>query len=212
MIAALPTVAGHGLAVFADSFPERGFFSRDEAVRFSKNAKVLGLGIKVHADELSNLGVSQAFIDMGAASIDHLQHIDDGAVAALGASETTATLLPATSFYLGLPYADARRLIDAGAKVALATDFNPGTAPSQDLRFTAVLAASSLKMSAAEILCAVTYNSACSLGLLTEFGTLAASKRCPTVLFAEGNFSTMKPQALLEEIIANPAIVTVPIT
>lgn len=172
MISALGTIATEGLATFVDSFPENGFVSLDQAARFSRAAINGGLLVKVHAEELSHMGTSEHFIAMGATSIDHLQHISVDAMAALGESDTIATLLPATSFYLGLPCAPARRLLDAGARVALATDFNPGTAPSNDLHFTALLAASQFKMTAAEILCALTVNGARAAGLGCEFGVL----------------------------------------
>src|SRR5690606_27971461 len=107
------------------SFPECGFFSPAEALRFSRAALAAGLGLKVHADELTDLGTSARFVCEGATSIDHLQHIAPAAIDVLRSAPTVATVLPATSFFLGLPYADARKLIDGGARVALATDFNP---------------------------------------------------------------------------------------
>jgi imidazolonepropionase len=102
-------------------------------------------------------------IKAGALSIDHLQKISDAAIVELSNSSTVATLLPATSFFLGLPYAPARKLLDAGAQVALATDYNPGTAPDTSLLFTAKLAASQMKMSPVEIFSALSYNAAQSL-------------------------------------------------
>lgn len=172
MITALETIARERLADQVDTFPERGFFTLDSALRFSDAAGRLGLPCKVHADELCDLGSSGEFIRAGALSVDHLQHINDQAVEMLADSPTVATLLPATSFFVGIPYANARRLIDAGARVALATDFNPGTAPAMDLQLTHMLAASQLKMTASEILCASTYNAAAALGLESMHGAL----------------------------------------
>jgi imidazolonepropionase len=99
----------------------------------------------------------------------------------LATSPTVATMLPATSFFVGLPYANARRLIDAGARMALATDFNPGTAPALDLQLTHMLAASQMKMTAAEILCATTFNAACALGLEKTHGAILPN-RVPNIL------------------------------
>jgi imidazolonepropionase len=180
MVAALARVGEENLAEHVDTFPEKGFFSRESALRFSQASK---LPAKVHADELSDLGTSEAFIKFGALSIDHLQCINDRAVELLAANSTVATMLPATSFFVGLPYANARKLIDAGAKVALATDFNPGTAPALDLQLTHLLAASQMKMSAAEILCATTFNAAAALGLSATRGALLPGRIANVLLY-----------------------------
>ena len=201
MIAALPRVASERLAAQVDTFPEKGFFSREESLRFSIAAREHGLPCKVHADELSDLGSATAFARIGALSVDHLQCINDEAVHLLAKSPTVATMLPATSFFVGLPYANARRLLDAGARVALATDFNPGTAPAMDLQLTHVLAASQMKMTAAEILCASTFNAAASLGLERTHGVLAPGRVGNVLLFQ----SNVKPDEgganVLQEII-----------
>jgi imidazolonepropionase len=184
MIAALPTIAKEQLADQVDSFPEKGFFTLESALRFSKASK---LPAKVHADELSDLGTSAAFAEIGALSVDHLQCISERGVEALSKSKTVATMLPATSFFLGLPYANARRLLNAGARVALATDFNPGTAPALDLQLTHMLAASQMKMSAAEILCASTFNAAAALGLDHSHGALLPGRVGNVLLFDIGD-------------------------
>jgi imidazolonepropionase len=197
MIGCLTEVAADGLAVFVDSFPELGFFSLEESLRFSQAARQMGFKLKVHADELSNLGTSGAFVSLGATSIDHLQQIDAATTHGLRSLPTVATLLPATSFYLGLPYANARTLLNAGAKVALATDYNPGTAPNCDLRFTAALAASQLKMTPAEILCGITYNAAQALDLGQSHGVIAPERCGQVVTFEVGNLRVAKPEELL---------------
>jgi imidazolonepropionase len=171
-IASLPEVKRQGLATMVDSFPERGFFFLSSSLRFSRAAARLGFRIKVHADELSSGGTAEAFAEAGALSVDHLQKISSRGIEALSKGETVATLLPATSFYLGIDYADARALLDGGVRVALASDFNPGTAPSIGLQMTNLLAARELKMNAAEILCACTYNAASALGLSQSQGAL----------------------------------------
>jgi imidazolonepropionase len=183
MIAALPRVHGENLAAHVDAFPEKGFFTRASAMRFAQAAQRFGLPAKVHADELSDLGSSVAFAEFGALSVDHLQCISDEAVELLATSATVATMLPATSFFVGLPYANARRLVDAGARVAVATDFNPGTAPALDLQLTHLLAVSQMRLTAAEVLCATTYNAAAALGLDQTHGALVPGRVGDVLLF-----------------------------
>jgi imidazolonepropionase len=202
MIAILPQIAQEKLAAQVDAFPEKGFFTLESSLRFAQAAQRAGLPMKVHADELCDLGSSEAFARFGAMSIDHLQHISDSAVRYLAEARTVATMLPATSFFVGIPYANARRLLDAGARVALATDFNPGTAPASDLQLTHMLAASQMKMTAAEILCASTYNAAAAVGLEATHGTIAPGGAGDVLLYeiAKEN-QDAEPLALLEQII-----------
>lgn len=171
-IAALTLIQTEKLADFVDSFPEEGFFSLDSAREFSKAAVGLGLKFKVHADEITPVGAAEMGAELGAASVDHLQKISNKALELLAASSTVATLLPATSFYLGIDYAPARKIIASGARVALASDYNPGTAPNPSILFTAMLAASQMKLSPAEILCALTYNAAGALGCDNLYGVV----------------------------------------
>lgn len=176
MIGALDTIQKEGLADHVDAFPEVGFFSLDFALEFARQAQARGLQAKIHCDELSDLRSSEYFISMGARSIDHLQKINKTAIGLLADAPTVATLMPATSFYLGLEYAGARRLIDAGACLALATDYNPGTAPSPFMSFTQMLAAKEFKMTTAEIFAASTFNAAKALGKEATLGTLETGK------------------------------------
>ncbi len=173
MVSILPTVASEKLADHVDAFPEVGFFSLETSLDFARQAKSLGILAKIHCDELSDLRSSEYFIAMGARSIDHLQKINKTAVQMLSSSHTVATLMPATSFYLGLEFANARNLIDSGASLALATDFNPGTAPCLSMSFTHMLAAKDMHMQPAEIFAASTYNAAKALGLEAKAGIVA---------------------------------------
>ena len=202
MIAGLPQVAGGKLATQVDSFPEKGFFSLAESLRFSRAAIANGLAVKVHADELTPLGSSEAFIQIGARSVDHLQQINPVAVELLAGSPTVATLLPCTSFFLGQGYADARNLIDRGARVALASDYNPGTSPAIGLQLTLLLAANSLKMTAAEILCAVTSNGAAAVGLESGLGALLPKYQADILLWqTESHSGNAHGTGVFEEII-----------
>ncbi len=204
MIAALERVHLESLAVHVDAFPEKGFFTLDSSMRFAQAAQRYGLPAKIHADELSDLGTSEAFARFGALSVDHLQRISDAGVEALTEALTIATMLPATSFFVGLPYANARRLLDAGVRVALATDFNPGTAPAFDLQLTHLLAASQMRMTAAEILCATTYNASAALGLEATHGTLLPGRMGDVLLFRPGAASPAGDGSeVLQEIFLN---------
>jgi len=199
MIAVLPAIVVEELAFAVDAFPEKGFFSLKESIRFSKVARANGLALKIHADELTPFGSAEAFSDLGALSVDHLQKVGPEGLAALGQRSTVACLLPATSFYLGLEYVDGRKLIQAGARVGLATDFNPGTAPWPDFRLTHSLAATQLKLTPAEILCASTFNAAAALGL-NDRGVLSVGSRADICLWKiEG-----KLEGALEEILLSP--------
>jgi imidazolonepropionase len=170
----LPAVAAEKLAVFADIFCEPGVFTLEESRRILESGRRAGLGIKMHADELHDGGAASLAAELGAISADHLAAISDAGVTAIAASETVATLLPATMLFLGTGrQAPARRLIDAGAAVALATDFNPGTSPLTSFPLLLTLGVSELRLSAAEAWIAGTVNGAAALGLAASVGQLA---------------------------------------
>ena len=170
----LPAVAAGGLARFADIFCEPGVFTLEESRRILYSAARHGLGLKLHADELHDGGAAELAAELGAISADHLAAISDEGVTALAASETVATLLPATMLFLGTGrQAPARRLIDSGAAVALATDFNPGTSPLTSFPLLMTLGVSELRLSAAEAWIAGTVNGAAALGLAGATGQLA---------------------------------------
>jgi imidazolonepropionase len=170
----LPAVAAEKLAAFADIFCEPGVFTLEESRRILEAGRRAGLGLKLHADELHDGGAASLAAELGAISADHLAAISDDGVTAIAASETVATLLPATMLFLGTGrQAPARRLIDAGAAVALATDFNPGTSPLTSFPLLLTLGVSELRLSAAEAWIAGTVNGAAALGLAASVGQLA---------------------------------------
>jgi imidazolonepropionase len=168
----LPEVARKGLALDCDVFIDEGYFTVDQGRRALSRARELGLRVKVHADELADTGAAALAADLQALSADHLLKISDDGIRRLAESETTAVLLPGTAFYLRAEHAPARRLIEAGARVALSTDFNPGTCMTLNLPLIMTIAALYLRMSRAEIFAAVTYNAASALGLEETKGTL----------------------------------------
>jgi imidazolonepropionase len=153
----LPRVSTERLARFADVFCEAGVYTPEEARMILSAARKSGLALKLHADELTSSGGAELAASLGATSADHLAAISDAGVAALSRSSTVATLLPGTMLFLGkTARAPARRLIEAGVPVAVATDFNPGTSPTVNFPLILTLAVSQLRLSAAESLVAAT--------------------------------------------------------
>jgi imidazolonepropionase len=184
VVSDLDTIAGRKLAEFCDVFVETGFFTPDEARRIFAKARALGLGIKLHADEFQSSGGAALAVELDATSADHLGAIAEADVQRLAQSGTIATLLPATLFMLGeRRYAPARRLIDSGAAVALATDFNPGTSPTVNFPLILTLAVSQLRMSVAEAMTAVTVTGAAALGLASTVGQVAPGMSADLALF-----------------------------
>lgn len=170
----IPAVAREGLARSCDVFCEPGVFTIAEARAILTAARAHGLALKLHADELEGSGGAELAAELGALSADHLAGISEAGIRALAASETVAVLLPATLAFLGARrQAPARRLIEAGAAVALATDFNPGSSPTVSLPLVMALAVSQLGLRHAEAVTAVTVNGAAALGLAGERGQIA---------------------------------------
>lgn len=187
----LPEVARRKLADSCDIFVDRGYYSVEEARVLLKKAARLGLKVKVHADELVNTESAQLAVDLKALSADHLLKVSEQGIAALGKSDTVAVLLPGTAFYLKEHQAPARKLMDAGARVALATDFNPGTCVTLSLPTIMTMAALYLGMSRAEIFAATTYNAARALGLHSRKGTLQEGMDADFVILPFAGFEEL---------------------
>jgi imidazolonepropionase len=180
----LPRVVSEGLARFADVFCEPGVYTVSETRTLLGAARRAGLGLKMHADELEPSGGAELAAEMGAASADHLAAVSDAGVAALARAQTVATLLPGTMLFLGrAKHAPARALIEKGAAVALASDFNPGTSPTVNLPLILTLAVSQLRMSAAEALLAATVNGAAALHLADTVGQISEGFSADLALF-----------------------------
>jgi imidazolonepropionase len=179
----IPSVAKEGLARFCDVFCDRGFYTVEEARRILLAAKNHGLGLKIHADELSYVGATELAGELSATSAEHLLHVSEAGIAALARAGTVAVLLPGTAFVLDEPYPPARKLIEAGVPVALGTDFNPGSCPLASLPWVMSLAVLKLKMTPEEVLSAVTLNAAAALGLAEDLGTLEPGKRADLVVW-----------------------------
>jgi len=179
----IPAVVREQLAGCCDVFCEPGVFSSSESRQILETAQRHGLRVKLHADEFEGSGGAELAAQLGALSADHLAAISDAGIRALGASDTVAVLLPATMIFLGKrSQAPARRLIEAGAAVALATDFNPGTSPTMSLPLVMALGVSQLGLRHAEVVTAVTINAAAALGLAGERGQIAAGYVADLVL------------------------------
>lgn len=169
----IPAVAAEGLAIFCDVFMEPGVFTAAQARRVLVAAREHGLVPRLHADEFEASGGAELAVELGAASADHLGAISEAGIAALAGSDTVATLLPGTLLFLGhRQYPPARSLIDAGAAVALATDFNPGSSPTVNLQLVMSLSCSQMGMTPAEALMGVTVNGAAALRLADGRGRL----------------------------------------
>src|SRR5262249_12820270 len=173
----LPEVARRGLADFCDVFCETGVFSLEESERILTRARELGLRLKLHADELTPLGGAELAARLGAVAAGHLLCITDAGVDALADAGTVATLLPGTAFFLGVDYAPARRLIERGLAVALASDCNPGTCPTENLPLVGAMACTQMRMLPAEAITALTLNAAAALGRADRLGSLEIGDR-----------------------------------
>lgn len=185
----VPAVAEAGLAVFCDVFMEPGVFSGDEARRVLEAGLEHGLVPKLHADELEGSGGAELAVAVGAASADHLGRVSDAGIQALAGSDTVATLLPATLFFLGrTEYAPARRLLDAGATVALATDFNPGSSPTPSMALVMTIACSQMRLDPLEALHAATAAGARALRLGDGRGVLGPGAPADIVLWNASDY------------------------
>jgi imidazolonepropionase len=169
------------IAIAADVFVERGTFDVEQARRYLLACRTAGLALRLHGDQLSEIGAVPLAIELGARSVDHLEATGRGGVAALAASDVVAVLLPVAALYLARPMPPARALVDAGAAVALATDFNPGSAFCESLPVVCTLACTQLGLTPNEALSASTVNAAHVLGL-ADRGRLAAGLRADVVL------------------------------
>jgi imidazolonepropionase len=180
----IPEVAREKLAEFCDVFCDRGAFSRKHSKVILEAGKKNGLLPRIHAEQLTRTGAAQLAVQLGAASCDHLEQVNHTDVAALAKSNTVATLLPGCDFHLGLQkYAPARTLIEAGAIVGLATDYNPGTSPTVSMPMILSLACTQLRMTPAEAIAAGTINAAYSLGREKQIGSLEVGKQADVAVF-----------------------------
>ncbi|MBI2217193.1 MAG: imidazolonepropionase [Candidatus Rokubacteria bacterium] len=178
----LPAVAERGLARYVDVFCEEGVFSVKQSRRILEAGARVGLRAKFHADEFVALGGAELAAQVGALSADHLLRARLDGVAAMAKAGVTATLLPGTAFFLGLPYAPARSFLETGVRVALASDFNPGSSMGPNLPLVMTMAVSQMKMTPEDALLGITLHAAHAMGLEAELGSLRPGKQCDVVL------------------------------
>lgn len=188
MLKILDEIKDRHLAEFVDIFTETGVFTVDQSRRFLLAAKEKGFDVKIHADEIDPLGGTELAVELGAVSADHIAVASDEGVRQLAKSNTIGVVLPGTSFYLGKDdYGRAREMIDEGAAIALATDFNPGSCVTENLQLIMSIAAVRLKMSPAEIWHAVTTNAAYAINRGESAGSLAVGRKADLVLWDAPN-------------------------
>ena len=172
----IPAVAAEGLADFVDVFCDKGFFTVSETARILEAGARYGLRPKIHADELAASGGTRVGVEHGALSVDHLERAGEAEIETLRGSATSPTLLPGAAFFLGMPFPPARAMIDAGLGVALASDYNPGSTPSGNMKFVVSLGCIRMKMTPAEAINAATQNGAYAMGIGRDFGSVAVGK------------------------------------
>lgn len=208
----IPMVASEDLADFIDVFCDRGFFSVEDTERILMAGIKYGLVPKLHANELDYSGGVEVGVKYNALSVDHLEYTGDAEIESLKGSETMPTLLPGPVFFLGLPLPPARRMIDSGLPVALASDFNPGSSPSGNMKLVMSMGCILLKMLPEEAINAVTVNSAYAMGLSETHGSVARGKTANLFITSEipsyEYFIYAFGSSLIETVILNGKIIS----
>ncbi len=208
----LPVIKEERLADFIDVFCDKGFFTPDETEVILEAGLAAGLKPKIHANELGLSGGVQAGVKHKAVSVDHLEHLGEDELKALAKSSTIPTLLPSTAFFLGMKYADARKIITAELPLALASDYNPGTSPSGNMQFVIALACIQMKMMPEEAVNAATINGAHAMLVQDELGSIAKGKKAnvfitkpiPSIAYLPYSFGSN----LVETVIINGKVQT----
>lgn len=178
----LPAVAEQGVAEFVDVFCDRGYFTPEQTVRIARAGRAFGLVPKLHANELAASGGVEAGVQVGALSVDHLENAGQSQIRILQGTSTMPTVLPGASFFSSLPYAPARDMIDAGLGVALASDYNPGSSPSGDMRFVCSLACMKMRLTPEQALNAATLNAAYAMGASEQVGSITPGKLANVII------------------------------
>ena len=203
----LPKIAAEQLAEYCDVFCEQGYFTAEETIQILNAGKAHGLIPKVHANQMSYSGGVQAGVQCGAISVDHLEFVGEEEIAALKSSSTIPTVLPGAAFFLSLPLPPARKMIDAGLGIAVASDFNPGSSPSGNMNFNLSLLCVQYKLTPEEAINAATINSAAAMQLSKTHGSISIGKKAnvfitkeiPSYNFIPYSFAT----DLIEQVIIN---------
>jgi len=206
----LPAISRENLADYIDAFCEEGFFSAEETDAICKAGIRYGLKPKIHANQLHLSGGVQTGVALKALSVDHLETMDEAAIQCLAASDTIGTLLPTAAYFLRMPFQPARALIDAGAAIALASDFNPGSSPSGNMNTVVSMSCIQMKMLPEEAVNAATMNGAFAMGLEHEMGSITVGKRANLIITRPVPSLAYIPYAfgtnLIDKIIINGAL------
>lgn len=202
----IPAVAEQGVAEFVDVFCDRGFFTPEETARILECGKRYGLRPKIHANELASSGGVQVGIEYGALSVDHLEEATESDVLDLKNSSTIPTVLPGASFFSNLPFAPARMMIDAGLPVAIASDCNPGSSPSGNMKMLWSLACIKMRLSPEEALSGLTINGAAALGLSGDRGAISVGRRADLVVSKPVPSLAYLPYSFGEELVEHTII------
>jgi imidazolonepropionase len=178
----LPAIARENLADYIDVFCEKGFFSPEETLRICQAGMEYGLKPRLHANQLSLSGGVQTGVALGAISVDHLETMDAETIRTLAGSDTIGTLLPTAAFFLRMPFQPAREIIDGGCRIALASDFNPGSSPSGNMNLVVSMACAGMRMLPEEALNAATINGAFAMEIAGDYGSIAGGKIANIIL------------------------------
>jgi len=173
----LPKIAEEKLADYVDIFCEKGYFTVEDTSRLLEAANKLGIQAKTHVNQFNSIGGVEASVKLGALSVDHLEEMKEEDYEALKNSECMPTILPSCSFFLGIPYGPAKKMMESGLPVALATDYNPGSTPSGNMNFVASLGCIQMKMTPEQVINATTINTAYAMGLEKEMGSICVGKK-----------------------------------
>lgn len=207
----MPVIAEEQLADYCDVFCEQNYFTKEETIEILTAGKKHGMTPKVHAEQLSNFGGTLAGIEVGAISVDHLEFVGDKEIEALLNSKTMPTVLPGAAFFLSLPFPPARKMIDAGLPVAVATDYNPGSSPSGNMNLMISLCCIQYKMTPEEAINAATINSAYAMELSKTHGSIAIGKQANVFITKEIPNYSFIPYSfgsnLIETVIINGKVV-----
>lgn len=208
----MPVIVEEQLADFCDVFCEQNYFTKEETIEILNAGKKYGMTPKVHAEQLSNTGGTLAGIEVGAISVDHIEFIGDKEIELLHNSITMPTILPGAAFFLGLPFPPARKIIDAGLPIAVASDFNPGSCPSGNINLMISLCCIQYKMTPEEAINAATINSAYAMGLSKTHGSIAIGKQANVFITKEIPNYSFIPYSfgsnLIESVIINGQIIS----
>ncbi len=197
----IPAVGEEGLAEFVDSFCDKGFFTCEETERMMIKAAEYGMRPKIHANELALSGGIQIGVKHNALSVDHLEFTGDEEIAALKDSVTMPTILPGAAFFLGMVYPPARKMIDSGLPIALATDYNPGSSPSGSMKFIMSLATIIMKLTPEEAINASTINSAYAMGISDTHGSICIGKRANIMILKNISSLYFLPYAYTSDLV-----------